>query len=97
MVPTVKKNYSILSKVFCSIFFDDFLELLFSPFTRNFASAVNKPTKVISCKLRARMILFWPGVSNDIREKARPRVIMGKTTRVPFQNNRPGLPRPAVR
>ena len=45
IVPTVKKNYSILSTVFCSIFFDDFLELLFSPFTKNFASAVNKEIK----------------------------------------------------
>ena len=45
MVPTVKKNYSILSTVFCSIFFDDFLELLFSPFARNFASEVNKEIK----------------------------------------------------
>ena len=46
MVPTVKKNSSILSTVFCSIFFDDFLELLFSPFTKNFASAVNKEIKI---------------------------------------------------
>ena len=46
MAPTVKKNYSILSTVFCSIFFDGFLELLFSPFTENFASAVNKEIKI---------------------------------------------------
>ena len=46
MAPTVKKNYSILSTVFCSIFFDGFLELLFSPFTKNFASAVNKEIKI---------------------------------------------------
>ena len=48
MAPTLKKNYSILSTVFCSIFFDGFLELLFSPFTKNFASAVNKEIKNFS-------------------------------------------------
>ena len=48
MVPTVNKNYSILSTVFCSIFFDDFLELLFSPFTKNFASAVSIGNSIIS-------------------------------------------------
>ena len=46
MAPTVKKNYSILSTVFCSIFFDGVLELLFSPFTKNFARAVNKEIKI---------------------------------------------------
>ena len=51
MVPTVNKNYSILSTVFCSIFFDDFLELLFSPFTKNFASAVNKEIKFFFIRL----------------------------------------------
>ena len=51
MAPTVKKNYSILSTVFCSIFFDGFLELLFSPFTKNFASAVNKEIKIFLIRL----------------------------------------------
>ena len=45
MAPTVKKN-GARSTVFCSIFFDGFLELLFSPFTKNFASAVNKEIKI---------------------------------------------------
>ena len=51
MAPTVKKNYSILSTVFCSIFFDGVLELLFSPFTKNFASAVNKEIKFFFIRL----------------------------------------------
>ena len=46
MVPTVKENYSILSTVFCPIFFDEFLKLLFSPFTRNFVSAVKNEIKI---------------------------------------------------
>ena len=42
MVPTVKKNYSIFARFFVKNVLDDFL---FSPFTKNFASVINKKMK----------------------------------------------------
>ena len=45
--PLLRKTIAFWTRFFVKNFFDEFLELLFSPFTKNFASVVNKGIKNI--------------------------------------------------
>ena len=63
MVPTSKKNYSILSTAFTvlKIFFEDFWEPLFSPFTKKFARVVSKEIKrfLYQSVWYKKVVNFW--------------------------------------